>query len=187
MQSLLRWIDERTGLRWLEERTGYHTAPCELGDRPVPRGTRLLRLWPTAILFTFVVEAVTGFFLWMFYSPSAQTAWESVYYLQHEVMGGWVFAGHALPCGPGLLGLIGLYILHMVFTRGLPRPAGNPLYDRRIDGPGNLGPALDRRPFGLDPEGILEHQRADQVPLCAPRDWPVRLQIGGRRTRIWGI
>ncbi|MGO8750017.1 MAG: cytochrome b N-terminal domain-containing protein [Thermoguttaceae bacterium] len=109
-------------LRWLEERTGYHTALCELGDRPVPRGTRVLRLWPTAILFTFVVEAVTGFFLWMFYSPSAQTAWESVYYLQHEVMGGWVLRAMHYHAGQVLLGLIGLYILHMVFTRAYRAP-----------------------------------------------------------------
>ena len=47
-------------------------------------------LWPAAILFAFCVQAITGFFLWAYYSPSAQTAWESVYFLQYEVAGGWL-------------------------------------------------------------------------------------------------
>ena len=53
-------------------------------------------------MFAFCVQAITGFFLWVYYSPSAQTAWESVYYLQNEVAGGWLlraihhYAAHVL-------------------------------------------------------------------------------------------
>ena len=32
-------------------------------------------------------------FLWMAYSPSSQTAWESVYYIQHEMPCGWLLRG----------------------------------------------------------------------------------------------
>ena len=28
----------------------------------------------------------------MAYNPSSQTAWESVYYIQYEMTGGWLFA-----------------------------------------------------------------------------------------------
>ena len=58
------------------------------------------------------------------FTAPAQTAWESVYYLQHEVMGGWVLRAMHYHAGQVLLGLIGLYILHMVFTRAYP-PRGN--------------------------------------------------------------
>ena len=47
------------------------------------------------------VQGITGFFLWMYYSPSAQTAWESVYYLQNEVAGGWLLRAihhYSAPC-----------------------------------------------------------------------------------------
>ena len=32
------------------------------------------------LVFAFATQVITGMFLWMFYSPSAQTAWESVFY-----------------------------------------------------------------------------------------------------------
>jgi ubiquinol-cytochrome c reductase cytochrome b subunit len=40
-----------------------------------------------------VVQVITGIFLWMAYSPSAQAAWESVYYIQEEMRGGWLLRG----------------------------------------------------------------------------------------------
>ncbi|HXJ72672.1 MAG TPA: cytochrome b N-terminal domain-containing protein, partial [Candidatus Dormibacteraeota bacterium] len=32
-------------------------------------------------------------FLWMAYNPSSQTAWESVYFIQEEMLGGWLLRG----------------------------------------------------------------------------------------------
>jgi len=53
--------------------------------------------WPHTLwfllTFLFLVQASTGIILWMFYSPSTQTAWESVFYLQHKVPGGWLIRG----------------------------------------------------------------------------------------------
>ena len=39
------------------------------------------------------MQVVTGVILWTAYSPSAQTAWESVYYIQHQMTGGWLLRG----------------------------------------------------------------------------------------------
>ena len=81
MKSLLNWIDARTGLC---------AALRQCSESKVPHGARWRNVWPSLIALTFAVQVITGIFLWMYYSPSAQTAWESVYYLQHEVMGGWL-------------------------------------------------------------------------------------------------
>ena len=62
-------------------------------DSTIPGGASWLGVLPSTILFTFAVEAITGLLLWMYYSPGAQTAWESVYYLQYEVTGGWLVRG----------------------------------------------------------------------------------------------
>ena len=40
-----------------------------------------------------MVQFITGIFLWMGYSPSSITAWESVYYIQNEMPGGWLLRG----------------------------------------------------------------------------------------------
>ncbi len=36
---------------------------------------------------------MTGLILWTSYSPSAQTAWESVYFIQHQMTAGWLLRG----------------------------------------------------------------------------------------------
>jgi ubiquinol-cytochrome c reductase cytochrome b subunit len=40
-----------------------------------------------------MVQFITGVFLWMGYSPSATSAWESVYYIQNEMSFGWLLRG----------------------------------------------------------------------------------------------
>ena len=108
--------------KWIEDRTGLVTACCECSETKVSAGPCCLGLWPSMILFTFVVEVVTGLFLWMFYSPSAQTAWESVYYVQYEVLGGWLLRGVHYHAGQVLLALAGLYALHMILSRAYRAP-----------------------------------------------------------------
>ena len=50
-------------------------------------------MWGSTLSFCFFVQVVTGFVLWAAYSPSAQTAWESVYYIQNQMTGGWLLRG----------------------------------------------------------------------------------------------
>ncbi len=108
--------------KWIEDRTGLVTAYEQCSRRRVPAGPCCLGLWPSVILFTFVVEAVTGVFLWMFYSPSAQTAWESVYYVQYEVLGGWLLRGIHYQAGQVLLALLLLYAIHMIVSGAYRAP-----------------------------------------------------------------
>jgi len=106
---------------WLDDRTGARYAARRLADRPVARGVPWDGLLPSTIAFTFILQAITGFFLWVFYSPSAQTAWESVYYLQYEVTGGWLLRGVHHYAAQVLVALTGLYVVYLV-VRGLCRP-----------------------------------------------------------------
>jgi ubiquinol-cytochrome c reductase cytochrome b subunit len=107
---------------WLEDRTGLFTACCNCSRSQVAAKCCCLGLWPSLILFTFVLEAVTGVVLWMYYSPSAQTAWESVYYVQYEVLGGWLLRGMHYYGGQVLLALVGLYAIHMILSRACRAP-----------------------------------------------------------------
>jgi ubiquinol-cytochrome c reductase cytochrome b subunit len=84
MTRFLAWLDDRTGYRGL-----MHAALFE----HVPGGARWRYVWGSTLVFALVVQIVTGLILWAAYSPSAQTAWESVYYIQHDMTGGWLLRG----------------------------------------------------------------------------------------------
>jgi ubiquinol-cytochrome c reductase cytochrome b subunit len=78
---------------WLDQRTGYRKIVHEALYENVPGGARWRYVWGSTLTFTLAVQFITGIFLWIGYSPSSQTAWESVYYIQHEMAGGWLLRG----------------------------------------------------------------------------------------------
>ncbi|MBL9188053.1 MAG: cytochrome b N-terminal domain-containing protein [Opitutaceae bacterium] len=80
-------------LDWLDHRTGYKRLLHETLFENVPGGARWRYVWGSTLAFCFMVQVVTGLALWLAYSPSSQTAWESVYYIQHEMWGGWFLRG----------------------------------------------------------------------------------------------
>src|ERR1700692_3272702 len=84
MKSLLTWLDERTGLIRFA-RTVFR--------ENIPGGASWRYVWGSTLVFCIAVQFFTGIFLWMDYSPSAQTAWESVNYIQNEMFGGWLLRG----------------------------------------------------------------------------------------------
>jgi ubiquinol-cytochrome c reductase cytochrome b subunit len=78
---------------WLDHRTGYRGLVHDALYEHIPGGARWRYVWGSTLVFAFVVQLVTGVILWTAYSPSAQTAWESVYYIQHDMTGGWLLRG----------------------------------------------------------------------------------------------
>ncbi len=80
-------------LNWLNERTDFRRLGHELLYERIPGGARWRYVWGSTLVFTFVLQVITGFMLWSAYSPSAQSAWESVYYIQHEMYLGWLVRG----------------------------------------------------------------------------------------------
>ena len=78
---------------WLDDRTGYRSLVHDALFEHIPGGARWRYVWGSTLVFAFVVQVVTGVVLWAAYCPSAQTAWESVYYIQHDMTGGWLLRG----------------------------------------------------------------------------------------------
>jgi len=112
MKVLLEWFEGRSGFfAWLG-RVYASTRGCG--------GTNCLFL--AAIATAFVLQALSGFFLWMQYSPSAQTAWESVYYLQNHVAGGWLLRAIHHYSAHVLLAVLILYILQQIYVRSCRPP-----------------------------------------------------------------
>jgi quinol-cytochrome oxidoreductase complex cytochrome b subunit len=99
--DLVGWMDERTGA------TGFLTGMLL---RKVPKGTNWFYTLGSATLFAFVVQALTGVFLAMYYTPSATEAYASITHITNDVfLGEFVRGMHKW----GATVMIILIFLHM--------------------------------------------------------------------------
>lgn len=113
LKSLADWFDNRTGCRRL-----VHAALFE----HIPGGARWRYVWGSTLIFTFTVQAITGIFLWMAYSPSSTTAWESVYYIQHQMLGGWLLRGLHHFTAQAMVVLLVLHLMQVVIDGAYRAP-----------------------------------------------------------------
>lgn len=104
----------KTWLAGLEQRTGLVGALRHFLGAPVPGGPRWRHAWSTALAFTFVLQVVTGFFLLAHYSASTQTAWESIYFLQYRVPGGWLVRALHSVSAQAFVVVLALHVMQMV-------------------------------------------------------------------------
>ncbi len=72
----LAWVDQRTAA------SGFLTG---LLYRKVPKGTNWFYTLGSATLFAFIVQATTGVFLAMYYTPSATQAYGSIAHINNDV------------------------------------------------------------------------------------------------------
>lgn len=84
IKKLYDWLDNRTGIRDHIRETLFEN---------VPGGSRWRYVWGSTLTFALMIQFITGIFLWMGYSPSGQTAWESVYYINNHMTGGHFLRG----------------------------------------------------------------------------------------------
>lgn len=109
-------------LDWLDHRTGYKLLVHEALNEPIPGGARWRYITGSMLTFTFVVQVMTGFFLWTAYSPSTQTAWESVYYIQHEMTYGWLVRGVHHYAAQAMMVLLGMHFLQVIWDGAYRAP-----------------------------------------------------------------
>jgi ubiquinol-cytochrome c reductase cytochrome b subunit len=109
-------------LDWIEARTGWVRPVQDAFLSPIPGGARWRHVWGSLLLFAFFTQVVTGFGLWMFYSPSAQTAWESVWYLETAVSGGWLLRGLHHFTAQLFMVLLAVHLVQLVLYRAYTAP-----------------------------------------------------------------
>src|SRR5262249_51937770 len=113
MRALTDWLDQRIGYRAI-----VHSALYE----NVPGGARWRYVWGSTLTFALAVQFITGIFLWMAYSPSSQTAWESVYYIQDEMHGGWLLRGLHHYMAQAMTILLVLHLMQVVIDGAYKAP-----------------------------------------------------------------
>src|SRR5580698_7655112 len=109
-------------LDWLDDRTGYRDLVHEALYERIPGGSRWRYVWGSTLVFTFFVQVVTGIFLWMAYSPSAHTAWESVFQIQYQMQGGWLLRGLHHFTAQAMVVLLVLHLMQVVIDGAYRAP-----------------------------------------------------------------
>ena len=105
MSKFLDWLDSRTGCRGFVHEALYEA---------IPGGSRWRYVWGSTLVMVFAAQVITGIFLWMNYSPSAQTAWESVYFIQYQMPGGWLLRGLHHFFSQAMVVLLALHLMQVV-------------------------------------------------------------------------
>ena len=107
---------------FLDDRTGWRGLLHEALFERVPGGARWRYVWGSTLVFAFMTQVITGLFLWANYAPSAQTAWESVYYIQHQMTGGWLLRGIHHVMAQAMVVLLALHLLQVVIDGAYKAP-----------------------------------------------------------------
>ncbi|MEO8353303.1 MAG: cytochrome b N-terminal domain-containing protein [Chthoniobacteraceae bacterium] len=113
MKALFDWLDHRTGYRKLTQEALYEH---------IPGGARWRYIWGSTLTFTIVVQFITGIALWFSYSASAQTAWESIFYLETQVPGGWILRGIHHWTAQLMVPLLVLHLMQVVIDSAYRAP-----------------------------------------------------------------
>lgn len=107
---------------WLDQRTGHRKLLHEALNENVPGGARWRYVWGSTLTFAFFTQVITGVVLWMAYNPSNQTAWESVYYIQHQMWGGWLLRGIHHYTAQIMIVLLVLHLMQVVIDGAYKAP-----------------------------------------------------------------
>jgi len=113
MSRFLDWLEDRTGARSLLRAALYER---------IPGGARWRYVWGSAVAFAIGVQFVTGIVLWAGYSANAQGAWESVYFIQHSMMGGWLLRGVHHYMAQATIVLLVIHLLQVVLDGAYRAP-----------------------------------------------------------------
>jgi ubiquinol-cytochrome c reductase cytochrome b subunit len=107
---------------WFDNRTGYRALVREALEEPIPGGARWRYVFGSALTTTFIIQVVTGLLVMTSYSPSATTAWGSVFYVSHEMTGGWFLRGIHHFGSQAMVVLLAMHLLQVLWAGAYRRP-----------------------------------------------------------------
>ncbi|SLM48686.1 Quinol-cytochrome c reductase, fused cytochrome b/c subunit [Nitrospira japonica] len=106
---------------WLDSRLNLKAVEHSLLDEPIPGGASWIYVFGSATLFLFVLQAVTGMFLAIYYAPTPDHAYDSVQFIENQVTFGWFVRGLHHWGASGMVIAVGLHMLQ-VFLYGAFKP-----------------------------------------------------------------
>ncbi len=170
-------------LDWLDDRTGYRNLLNDMLFEPIPAAPAGAMSGGARSFSCSSMQVMTGVFLWSFYSPSAQTAWESVYFIQYMTSWGWLVRGIHHYSSQAMVVLMALHLIQVVVDGAYRAPREINFW---------LGLILMQIVFGLsltgyllpwDQKGYYATQVSTEIMGSAPVVGPTLQQLvqGGAR------
>ena len=111
----------RSFLKWFNDRTGYRRLFELYYDRILPNGPSWGATTGSCILWIFIIELVTGLALLSSYSPSATSAWASVFYIENLPSGSFLRGIHYFS-GQALIILFALHTMRVLLNAAYRAP-----------------------------------------------------------------
>ena len=108
-------------LGWMEERTGIVSMTQHFLYEPVPSKGKWLYTLGSATLFLITLQFLTGILLLFYYVPSAEEAWDSIYYIMEGSYFGQLIRGIHFWSANILVVVIGLHMMR-TFLSGAYKP-----------------------------------------------------------------
>jgi ubiquinol-cytochrome c reductase cytochrome b subunit len=109
---LYQWLDSRLKLTPVED---------SLLNEPIPGGASWIYVFGSATLFLFILQAITGMFLAIYYAPTPDHAYDSVQFIEDQVAFGWFIRGLHHWGASGMVIAVGLHMAQ-VFLYGAFKP-----------------------------------------------------------------
>jgi ubiquinol-cytochrome c reductase cytochrome b subunit len=107
---------------WLDERTGYRALVSHALDEEITGGPRIIYVFGSALLVIFVCQVITGLLLMATYTPAIASAWSSVFYVQHRVLGGWFVRGLHSYGAQSMVVVLGMHLLQVAIFGAYKKP-----------------------------------------------------------------
>ncbi len=112
-QSLVDWMEERTGIVSMTEHFLYE---------PVPSKGKWLYTLGSSTLFLINLQFLTGILLLFYYVPTTENAWDSIYYMMTDVYFGPLIRGIHFWSANVLVIVIGLHMCRTFFSGAYKAP-----------------------------------------------------------------
>jgi ubiquinol-cytochrome c reductase cytochrome b subunit len=107
--------------QWLDRRLRLQPVERTLLDEPIPGGASWIYVFGSATLFLFVLQAITGMFLAIYYAPTPDHAYDSIRFIETEVTFGAFVRGLHHWGASAMVVAIGLHMLQ-AFLYGAYKP-----------------------------------------------------------------
>jgi ubiquinol-cytochrome c reductase cytochrome b subunit len=106
---------------WLDSRLNLKPVEQTLLDEPIPGGASWIYVFGSATLFLFLLQAVTGMFLALYYAPTPDHAYDSIQFIEEQVTFGAFVRGLHHWGASAMVVAIGLHMLQ-AFLYGAYKP-----------------------------------------------------------------
>ncbi|WP_455376879.1 cytochrome b, partial [Petrachloros mirabilis] len=107
--------------KWLDQRLNLKPVKRTLLDEPIPGGASWIYVFGSATLFLFLLQALTGMFLALYYAPTPDHAYDSIRFIEEQVSFGAFVRGLHHWGASAIVVMIGLHMLQ-AFLYGAYKP-----------------------------------------------------------------